>query len=94
MTTRDHGEARRLCAIRQQEWIDRFKRIDSGMVATTIAEAITTVDRYLNAEARELGGMDRPVVHELESIALGECWAFNDAGAENKRCHTSPVIDI
>lgn len=78
LETSDLGEARRKCAARQQEWLDRFKRIEEEIAGRAAVDAVLVVDSYLDAEACRVGSLDRVVSHELKNLALAESSAFFD----------------
>jgi integrase len=79
LNTSDIGEARRACAVRQQEWLERFERIEAEMQRAETAQAATVVDCFLDAQAVRLGGMDAAVRHELEGLALAEVAQIDEA---------------
>ncbi|MBN8814129.1 MAG: site-specific integrase [Sphingomonas sp.] len=78
LKTRDLGEARRLCAARQQEWLDRFRQIEAATAANASADAMAVIDSYLASETRRLGSRGRVIAHELKGLAIAESCAFVD----------------
>ncbi len=68
------GEARRLCAMRQSEWLKKFELIELELKARDSRDGVEAVDRYLAQQAEALGNMDRAIAYELEGIAIAEAY--------------------
>lgn len=96
LNTTDLREARRLCAIRQREWLKRFEAIEAELVADAGRLGIQAVDRHFEAESQRYGGRDRVVAHELECAAEAESamlptFSPDELGLEPGTCH--PLLE-
>lgn len=72
LNTADLGEARRLCAIRQGEWLERFDAIEAELQAQAKRAGVEVIDRHFEAESGRYGGLDRVIAYELECAAEAE----------------------
>lgn len=68
------SEARRLCAMRQSEWLKKFELMELELKACDARDGVEAIDRYLDRQAEELGNMDRAIAYELEGIAIAEAY--------------------
>ena len=90
--TDDLGEARRLCAARQHDWLKKFELIELELKARDTLVGTEAIDGYLNRLSVELGSMDRAISYELEGIALAEadhleCLSLEDLGLKPGDSH-------
>lgn len=70
--TPDVGEARRLCAKLQTEWLGRFAELALKLDADAAQFAPQIVDQFLEHEAGLHGGLDAVIRYELDGLALAE----------------------
>lgn len=68
--TSDLGEARRLCAARQSDWLKKFEPIELELKAREARDGVEVIDGYLDQQAKQLGSMDRRRKEELELYKL------------------------
>ena len=66
------GEARRLCAIRQNEWLKKFELSARELKAHEARDGTKVIDGHFDRLASELGGMDSAIACELEGMAIAE----------------------
>lgn len=78
LMTPDLGEARRLCAQLQADWLTKFANFDIELASAASANGIEIVDQYLDHQAAERGGLEAVVAYELAGLALAES-AYIDA---------------
>lgn len=94
--TSDLGEARRLCAARQSDWLKKFELIELELKALEARDGVEVIDGYLDRQAKQLGSMDRAIAYELEGIAIAESYhlempSLEDMGLPANEFH--PLVD-
>lgn len=70
--TSDPGDARRLCAQAQAQWLDQFREIETRQQQAAAIEGVEVVDRYLDDQADLHGGLSAVMSYELQDFALSE----------------------
>lgn len=70
--TSDLGDARRLCAQAQAQWLDQFREIETRQQQAAAIEGVEIVDRYLYDQADLRGGLSAVMSYKLQDFALSE----------------------